>query len=139
MVALYTLYPCKSLSVFAFHVKVAEDEVGADTVKVTGMVLGEFVAPVDAIEMVALYVPVARPVVLMLIVDVPVPVPEVGLGVNHVASSLTVQLSVPPPVLEIVSPWFIGFDPPCMAVKFKVVGLNPIVPGAVSVRVTVIV
>ena len=67
--------------------------------------------------------PAVSPVVLMLIVEEPLPVPDAGLGVNHVASSLTVQLSVPPPVLEMVSAWLAGFVPPCVAVNPMLAGL----------------
>lgn len=67
--------------------------------------------------------PAVSPVVLMLIVEEPLPVPAAGLGVNHVALSLTVQLSVPPPVLEMASVWLAGFAPPCMAVNPMLVGL----------------
>lgn len=79
----------------------------------------------------------ASPVVLMLMLEEPLPVPDAGLGVNHAALSLTVQLSVLPPVLEMVSAWLVGFAPPCVAVKPMLVGLNPIVAGAVNIRDTV--
>lgn len=74
---------------------------------------------------------------LTLMVEEPAPVPEAGLGVSHAASSVTVQLSVPPPVLDIVRVWLVGFAPPCVAVNPMLVGLNPMVAGAVSVSVTV--
>lgn len=81
--------------------------------------------------------PAARPTVLMLMVEAPFPVPADGLGVSQAASSVTVQLSVPPPVLEIVSSWLAGLAPPCVVVKPMLVGLNPMVAGAVKVRDTV--
>ena len=81
--------------------------------------------------------PAARPVVLMFIIEEPLPVPDVGLGVNHVASSLTVQLTVPPPVLEMVSAWLAGAAPPCVAVNPMLVGLNPMAACAVTINDTV--
>lgn len=97
--------------------------VAAVIVSVTGMVLGVFVAPMALMVIVALYVPAVRPVMLMLMVEEPDPVPVAGLGVSHVTSSVTVQLSVPPPVLDIVRVWLVGFAPPCVAVKPMLVGL----------------
>jgi len=73
-------------------------------------------------------------VVLMAIDEEPLPVPDAGLGVSQEASSLTVQLSVPPPVLEMVSAWLAGAAPPCVAVKPMLVGLNPMAAGAVNVN-----
>jgi hypothetical protein len=46
---------------------------------------------------------VAKVPVMTLRVTVPLPVPEAGLAVNHVALSLADQLSVPPPVLLMLS------------------------------------
>lgn len=67
----------------------------------------------------------------------PLPVPEAGARDNHAALSLAVQFIVPPPVLEMVSAWLVGFAPPCVAVKPMLVGLNPMATGAVNVNDTV--
>jgi hypothetical protein len=55
---------------------------------------------------------VAKVPVMTLRVTVPLPVPEAGLAVNHVALSLAVQLSVPPPALLMVTVWVAGLVPP---------------------------
>ena len=57
----------------------------------------------------------------------PVPVPEVGLSVNQAAVSLADQLSLPPPVLLMVTVWVAGLAPPWVAAKERLVGLVPIV------------
>ena len=64
--------------------------------------------------------------VAALAVTVPLPVPEAGPTVNQAALSLADQVSVPPPVLLMLSVWAAGFPPPCWAVKEKLVGLAPI-------------
>lgn len=78
-----------------------------------------------------------RPVVVMVAVEDPLPVPEAGLMVSQLALSLTVQLSVPPPVLEMASVWPVGLGPPCVAVNPILVGLSPMVAWAATVSVTV--
>src|SRR5688572_5070962 len=83
--------------------------------------------------------PVANPAVFTLVVNVPFPVPEAGLSVNHVASSLAVQVKVPPPVLQIGRASCRGLAPPCVAVKESAVGLAPMAGGtgaAAMVKVT---
>jgi hypothetical protein len=74
---------------------------GAVTVKVTGTVCGVLVAPVAVIVIAALYIPAARVPVVTLSVAEPLPVPAAGLRVSQDELSLTLQLSVPPPVLLI--------------------------------------
>ena len=54
------------------------------------------------------------------------PEPEAGDRVNHGALSLANQVSVPPPVLLMLSAWAAGLPPPCWAVKVRLVGLVPI-------------
>ena len=73
----------------------------AVTVNVTGTVTG--VVPVALRVMVALYVPAVREPVATLAVSVPLPVPEDGLNVSQLALSVADQLSVPPPVLLMLS------------------------------------
>jgi hypothetical protein len=63
-------------------------------------------------------------------------VPDVGLTLSHVALSLAVQFSVPPPVLVMFKDWFAGLAPPA-AVKLKLVGLTPIVGEAAALTVNV--
>ena len=72
-------------------------------------------------------------------VRVPLPVPEAGLTVSHVALSVAVQERVPPPVLLMLSVWVAGLLPPCWAVKDKLSGLAPMAGGtgaAVTVKDT---
>ena len=59
-------------------------------------------------------------------VTAPLPEPEAGDRVNHAALSLADQVSVPPPVLLMLSVWAAGLAPPCWAVKERLVGLAPI-------------
>ena len=83
--------------------------------------------------------PAVRDPVVTVAVTVPFPVPEAGLTVSQLALSLADQVSVPPPVLLIVSDWDAGLPPPCWAVKDRLVGLVPIAGGtgaAVTVNVT---
>ncbi|HSL04641.1 MAG TPA: hypothetical protein VK901_14025 [Nitrospiraceae bacterium] len=73
--------------------------------------------------------------VVALNVTAPLPVPEAGLRVNHVAVSLAVQLNVPPPVLLMVTVWVAGLAPPWVAANETLVGLAPMAgligtPGA---------
>jgi hypothetical protein len=56
-----------------------------------------FVEAPDALTVtVALYVPAESPAVFTLVVNVRLPLPDVGLTVSHEASSLIVQFKVPP-------------------------------------------
>ncbi len=54
-------------------------------------------------------------------------VPLAGLTLSQGALSLAVQLSVPPPVLVMLSVWLAGLLPPAVAVKLRLVGLTPMV------------
>ena len=65
------------------------------------------------------------------------PVP--GVCNSQVASLLTPQLRVPPPVLLMVRVWAAGLPPPCWAVKDRLIGLTPMAGGtgaAVMVNAT---
>jgi hypothetical protein len=76
----------------------------------------------------------------MLAATVPLSVPEVGLRLSHEALSLALQFNVPPPVFETEMFWLAGLVPPCVAVKDRVVGPNPITGGGgLTVKVTGIV
>jgi len=74
-----------------------------------------------------------------LTVTVPVPVPDAGLTLSHVAFSDAVQLSVPLPELEMVMVLFAGLLPPWTAENDSDVALSPIVGvgAAVMSNVTV--
>lgn len=109
----------------------------AVTVSVTGTETA--VAPVALTVMVPLYVPAVSDPVVTVAVVVPFPVPEAGLTVSQAAVSLADQMSVPPPVLLIVSDWGTGLPPPCWTVKDRLVGFVPIAGGTgavVTVNVT---
>ena len=68
------------------------------------------------------------------------PFPLERLGVNHDAFSEITQLSVPAPVLLIVSVCGLGLVPPCTPENKKFVALSPMVGlgAAVIARVTTI-
>jgi len=85
--------------------------------KVTGTMIGELDAPVAVIAMLSLYVPGFRPDGLAAMLMVDGAVPEVWLGMTHVWDAAAVQVSVPPPVLEIVRETGDEFPPPCVAEK----------------------
>ena len=97
------------------------------TVRVTGTLTGELVAPVAVTVIAPLYVPGVRPAMLTETVTAEGAVPEVGLTLSHVALSVALQFNVPPPVLVMPRDWFAGFAPPAVAVKLKLDGLTPIV------------
>jgi hypothetical protein len=67
-------------------------------------------------------------------VTAPFPVPEAGLSVNQAALSLALQLSVPPPVLLMVTVLVAGLAPPWVAPKERLVGLAPIAGGTGAVE-----
>jgi hypothetical protein len=69
-------------------------------------------------------------------VTVPLPVPDAGESVNHAASSLAVQVKVPPPVLLMLRVWVAGLVPPWAPAKERLVGLAPMAGAAVMVNVT---
>ncbi|MCX5728040.1 MAG: hypothetical protein NTZ28_04240 [Nitrospirae bacterium] len=100
----------------------------ATTVNITGTVTGE--APVAFIVTVALWLPTVKVPVLTVSATAPFPVPEAGLSLNQAALSLAVQLSVPPPVLLMLTVWVAGLAPPCLAAKERLVGLAPMAGGA---------
>ena len=60
----------------------------------------------------------------MLAVTVPVLVPDAGERVNHPAVSLAVQVSVPPPVLEILNVLGAGVAPPAVPEKVRLLTLS---------------
>lgn len=57
----------------------------------------------------------------------PVPVPDAGLMLSQLDDSLAVHVSVPLPVLEMVTVLPAGLLPPCTAENDKDVALSPIV------------
>ena len=76
---------------------------------------------------------------MTLILTAPVPVPVPGVCPSQAASSLTLQLRVPPPVLLILSVCAAGFPPPWVAANDSVVGLAPMAGGtgaAATVKAT---
>src|SRR3990172_8349429 len=96
----------------------------AATVNVTPIVFGLPVAPLAVAVIVAVYVPVASPVGLTETLTVALPAPAASDVLNHAAVSLTVHVSVPPPVLLIVRLWATGAVPPCTAVKDRLLGVT---------------
>jgi hypothetical protein len=110
---------------------------GGDTVNVTAMSCGVFVAPVAVTLMFPVYVPAVRDpkvtfAVMVWVVD-PVMLPEVGATrLKNVAPLVTDadQLSVPDPVLEMVTVLSAGLEPPCTAEKLRDVGAKPMVGPA---------
>jgi hypothetical protein len=99
------LYPARSLSVLAFHVRVAEDVAGAFNVSVTFTVL---VIPPPVTVITALLVPRLAVEVFTLAVMVPLLEPDAGLTVNQEALSLAVQ----DPFDVTVRDWLVGFAAP---------------------------
>ena len=86
--------------------------VEAETVKLTGIVWGVLVAPVAAPVILPEYVPAASPAMIVVAVNEPAPVPELGERESHDASVLTLQLKVPVPELEIAIACPGGLLPP---------------------------
>jgi len=84
----YTLYEARSASVFGFQVRTAEDVDGALSVKATLTVLA---IPPPEIVITALFVPAVAVLVFTLTIKLLLLDPEVGLTVNQLAFSLTVQ------------------------------------------------
>jgi hypothetical protein len=76
---------------------------GTVTVRVTLAVVGLLDAPAAVSVIAPLYVPALRPLVFTDSVIAPAPVPLAGVSVSHPASSEAFQLSVPPPVFEMLS------------------------------------
>lgn len=81
------------------------------------------VAPGELSAIMALKVPAASEPMAAVTVIVPFPLPEFCESVNQGALSLAIHVSVPPPVLLMLSVWAAGFPPPCCAVKDRVVGI----------------
>ena len=84
----------------AFHVSVAVEVAGALSVKVTGIVCGEFVAAIAVTVIAAVKGPARSPAVFTDRVTGLVPVvvvPEAGVSVSQLALSVTDQVSVPVP------------------------------------------
>ena len=113
---------------FAFHVRVAEDVVGAFNVSVTFTVR---VMPPPVTVMVAVLLPRLAVEVFTLAVIVPLFEPDVGLTVNHVALSLAVQ----DPFDVTVSDWLVGFAAPWVAANERLPG-DTVKEAAVTVSVT---
>ena len=87
-------------------------EVGAGvTLKVTEIATG--CAPGALSVMVPVWVPTPREPSTGVMVTVPFPVPEVGETASQPALSLAFQLSVPPPVLRMLTTWGAGLFPLC--------------------------
>ena len=73
----------------------------------------------------------------LAVTDTGVDEPEVGFTLNQLALSDALQLRLPPPVLVIVTDWLAGLAAPCVAVKLRLVGLTPMLAGAVvTVKLT---
>jgi len=107
------------------------------TVSVTGTETA--VAPVALTVMVPLWVPAVSAPVVTVAVTVPLLVPEAGLTVNQLVLALADQVSVPPPVLLIVSNLGAELLPPWVAENERLVGLTPMAGGTgavVTVNVT---
>jgi hypothetical protein len=99
------LYPARSLSVFAFHVNVADEVADAFNVSVTFTVR---VMPPPVTVMVAVLLPRLAVEVFTLAVIVPLFEPDVGLSDNQEASSLAVHVW-----FEVTATvWFVGFAAP---------------------------
>jgi hypothetical protein len=81
-------------------VEPADVSVGAEIVKLTGIVWGVLVAPLAVTVILAEYVPAARPGTMADAVNEPAPVPEVGEIASQDTSALTPQLNLPVPALE---------------------------------------
>jgi hypothetical protein len=112
----------------AFHVRVAEDVAGTFNVSVTFTVR---VMPPPVTVMVAVLLPRLALAVFTLAVTVPLFEPDVGLTVNHVALSVTVQ----DPFDVTVRDWLGGLAAPWVAVKVRLLG-DTVNEAAETVRVT---
>src|SRR5436190_1506012 len=92
------------------------------TVSVTGTVADGTLGAVRVT--LALYVPGERPATLAETVTVEGAVPAVGLTLSQEASVAAAQVSVPPPVLLMVSTRGAGSGPPAVALKPSAPGLT---------------
>ena len=98
-----------------FHVSVADEVVGALSVKVTGIDWGEFVAVVAVTVIAAVKGPARSPAVFTDKVTGLVPVvvePEAGASVSQLALSVTDQVNVPVPGFAMFNVWEAGFGAP---------------------------
>src|SRR5689334_14356305 len=100
---------------------------GGERFSVTGTVTGELVAPEAVMVMTPLYVPVAMPAVLAETVDAAGAVPPVGLRESQGALLPADQVSVPLPVLVMLSVWLGGLASPAVPLKVRLEGLAPMV------------
>src|SRR3954463_12364592 len=115
--------------------------VGGSTVKVTGIVFGEPVAPVAVTVTSVVEGPGAGPVSAGVTLMVPAFVPLAGDRLSQAAPSEAVQSIEPPPVLLTASVLAAGLEPPSVAVKDGLAGDTVSVGGVAgsTVKVTGIV
>jgi len=99
-------------------------DVEVETVNVTGMACGVFVAPVAETVIVAEYVPAARPELYAVTLNEDGAVPERGESASQDAAVLTLQVKTPLPELEIATACPAGSLPPCVAEKERLAGLK---------------
>ena len=88
----------------------------------TPTVFGEPATPAAVTVTVAVWVPRARPAIDGATVSVAGALPLPGETDSHGASSLTVKLSVPPPVLLTATSLEAGLAPPSGAEKVRLAG-----------------
>src|SRR5947209_5578268 len=101
-----------------------------DTVRIAGF------APAAEIVTVSLYVPAASAPVTACTETTNVPVPEVAPSTSHGCVFAAVQLSVPPPLFEIVIACAVGLAPPAVAENPSVAGVAE-TPGGTAAPATV--
>ena len=113
---------------------------GAVTVRVTGMLIGEPVAPAEVIVTDPLYVPAASPEMSTLTVTVDGAAPLAGVAECQVALPDAAQESVPPPAFVTDIVWEAGLAPPAWPVNARLPGVTDNTGeapgGLVTVRVT---
>ena len=103
------------------------------TVRVTGMLIGEPVAPVEVIVTVPLYVPAPNPEMSTLTDTVDGATPLAGVAESQVALPDAAQESVPPPAFVTDIVWEAGLAPPAWPVNARLPGVTDkteAVPGA---------
>ena len=110
------------------------------TVRVTGMLSGEPVTPVEVIVTVPLYVPAASPERSTLTDTVDGAAPLSGFAESQVALSDAAQGSVPPPAFVTDTAWDAGLASPVWPVNARLPGVTDntgAAPGGlVTMRVT---
>ena len=94
------------------------------TVSVTGMLIGEPVAPVEVIVTVPLYVPAANPEMSTPTDSVDGATPLAGVAESQGALSDAVQESVPPPVFVTDIVWEAGLASPAWPVNARLPGVT---------------